>query len=176
MIANMNNKNKEMKMKKIFILSIVAAFLFSFALMSYSHCGSCEKGKKAEHHMNKMAEGNQVECPVMGGKIDKKVFKDYNGKRIYFCCEGCIEKFKADPEKYLKQLKESGVELADAPVKQEACPVTGNKINKKYFTDHNGHRVYFCSEKSKKAFDADPSKYKDSMNKALGKTCKKEVK
>ena len=41
-------------------------------------------------------------CPVMGGKIDKKVYTDYKGKRVYFCCPSCIATFKADPHKYMK--------------------------------------------------------------------------
>lgn len=47
----------------------------------------------------------QTTCPVMGGKIDPKVYTDYNGRRVYFCCPGCIEKFRKSPEKYLANLK-----------------------------------------------------------------------
>ena len=57
----------------------------------------------------------QTECPVMGGKIDKKTFLDYQGKRIYFCCSGCLEEFRANPEKYTNELKSKGIELEDAP-------------------------------------------------------------
>jgi len=41
----------------------------------------------------------QTTCPVMkGGKINKKLYVDHNGKRIYVCCKVCINKVKADPE------------------------------------------------------------------------------
>ena len=47
----------------------------------------------------------QTTCPVMAGKpIDKAVSIDYQGKKVYFCCPGCIDKFKAEPEKYTKDL------------------------------------------------------------------------
>lgn len=46
----------------------------------------------------------QTECPVLGGPIDKNLFVDYKGKRIYVCCAGCIETVNADPEKFLKIL------------------------------------------------------------------------
>ena len=46
----------------------------------------------------------QTTCPVMGGEIDKSVFADHEGKRVYFCCPGCISEFQKDPEKYLKKL------------------------------------------------------------------------
>jgi YHS domain-containing protein len=57
----------------------------------------------------------QTLCPVMGGKINREVFIDYKGKRIYFCCPGCDREFKKDPEKYLKQMRDKGVEPEDVP-------------------------------------------------------------
>jgi len=57
----------------------------------------------------------QTACPVMDGKIDKKFFADYKGQRVYFCCAGCIEPFKKDPEKFVKKMKAAGVILAKAP-------------------------------------------------------------
>jgi len=51
------------------------------------------------------AAPSQTKCPVMGGAIDEKVYTDYNGKRIYFCCPGCLEMFKKDPEKYVKKMQ-----------------------------------------------------------------------
>jgi len=46
----------------------------------------------------------QTTCPVMGGPIDKNVFTEYQGKKVYFCCAGCVDKFKADPGKYISKL------------------------------------------------------------------------
>ena len=51
----------------------------------------------------------QTRCPVMDGAIDKNIFTDYKGQRIYFCCPGCSETFKKDPEKYLKKMADEGV-------------------------------------------------------------------
>ena len=45
-------------------------------------------------------------CPVEGDPIDPKVYVDYQGRRVYFCCEMCPGTFKKDPEKYLKKLDE----------------------------------------------------------------------
>jgi len=58
---------------------------------------------------------SQTKCPVMSGKIDEKFFVDYKGKRIYFCCSGCIEEFKKDPEKYLKKMEAEGVTPEKTP-------------------------------------------------------------
>jgi len=57
----------------------------------------------------------QTNCPVLGGKINEKIFVDYQGKRIYFCCSGCIDEFKKDPEKYLKKMEAEGVTPAKKP-------------------------------------------------------------
>jgi YHS domain-containing protein len=57
----------------------------------------------------------QTVCPVLGGAIDKNVYTDYQGKRIYFCCAACIEEFNQNPEKYLQKLKEAGVTPEAAP-------------------------------------------------------------
>jgi YHS domain-containing protein len=40
-------------------------------------------------------------CPVLGGPINKKFSYTYKGTIYYFCCPACIEKFKAEPEKYV---------------------------------------------------------------------------
>ncbi len=54
-------------------------------------------------------------CPVRGGNVDKKVYVDYQGKRIYFCCKGCDAQFQKDPEKYLKKVQEQGITLEKCP-------------------------------------------------------------
>ncbi|MHB8069104.1 MAG: YHS domain-containing protein [Desulfobaccales bacterium] len=48
----------------------------------------------------------QAACPVMGGKPDTKLYADYHGQRVYFCCPACLELFKKDPDKYIQKLKE----------------------------------------------------------------------
>jgi len=57
----------------------------------------------------------QTKCPVMGGLVNRKVFTDYNGKRIYFCCNSCISAFLNNPDKYMKVMEDEGVILEDSP-------------------------------------------------------------
>jgi YHS domain-containing protein len=64
-------------------------------------------------------EANQTTCPVLGSPVNKKVYVDYKGKRIYFCCPPCISKFNKEPEKYMKKFEEQGVVLEDAPGPQK---------------------------------------------------------
>ena len=43
-------------------------------------------------------------CPVMGGSINKDIFTEYKGRKVYFCCAGCKPMFEKAPEKYVGQL------------------------------------------------------------------------
>lgn len=46
-----------------------------------------------------------AKCPVTPSEdIDPEVFTEYEGKRIYFCCDRCRIKFLRDPAKYTAQL------------------------------------------------------------------------
>ncbi len=57
----------------------------------------------------------QTTCPVMGNPVNKELYVDYKGKRVYFCCPPCVQKFKQHPEAYLKKLKQQGQEPIDIP-------------------------------------------------------------
>ncbi|HAL92632.1 MAG TPA: hypothetical protein DCM68_06375 [Verrucomicrobia bacterium] len=63
------------------------------------------------------AEGKpQTTCPVMkGNPVNKSLYVDAEGYRIYVCCGGCVGAVKADPAKYIAQMKAEGVELEKAP-------------------------------------------------------------
>ncbi len=65
----------------------------------------------------------QTDCPVLGEPINKNLYVDFQGKRIYVCCDDCIEKVNADPEKYIKEIEGKGIVLDATPVEKE----NGNK-------------------------------------------------
>jgi YHS domain-containing protein len=46
----------------------------------------------------------QTECPVTGGPINKDIYTVYQGKKVYFCCEGCKRTFEKNPQKYIGKL------------------------------------------------------------------------
>lgn len=62
------------------------------------------------------ATKEQTTCPVMkGSAINKTLYVDYQGKRIYVCCKSCLAVVGKDPAKYVKQLEAAGVTLAAVP-------------------------------------------------------------
>jgi Cu(I)/Ag(I) efflux system membrane fusion protein len=61
-------------------------------------------GSAADKQQQGDPVAEQTLCPVMGEKIDKDIFTEYKGKKIYFCCPACKPKFEKDPEKYISKL------------------------------------------------------------------------
>ena len=96
----------------------------------------------------------------MGGKIDKDVYVDYQGQRVYFCCPSCKENFLKDPDKYFEKIEKDGVLLESV---QKKCPVMGGDIDKKVYTDYKGRRVYFCCASCDAKFKESPEKYLDKI-------------
>ncbi|MHB9139036.1 MAG: hypothetical protein ACYC4Q_06510 [Victivallaceae bacterium] len=112
-------------MKKLLIMA--ASFMVmlgtaqAYAADSPS-CGAAVKDQKSDSSKDaKSSDASakkgkvQTLCPVMAGEIDKNLYVDVKGKRIYVCCKGCIGAVKADPDKYIKILEDQGVEIEKAP-------------------------------------------------------------
>ena len=111
--------------------------------------------------------GKRFICPVEQGQAfvkDAASHADYEGKRYYFCCAGCPEKFSADPKKFIAALAIPAniIKVADNKVTAK-CPVSKEEITVKSgktpSTDYNGKRYYFCCKNCLASFTKDPSKF-----------------
>jgi YHS domain-containing protein len=71
---------------------------------SYNTMKGMQEHATTEETAKAAAAGEQTICPVMGNPIDKDVFVEYEGKKVYFCCPDCKAKFNADSEKYIAKL------------------------------------------------------------------------
>ncbi len=101
----MNSKVKQFK---------TMFMLISLLLVGLIMLNGCKKSEPAPSEtsaetMDEPAEAvaavvEQTTCPVMGGAINKAIFTEYKGKKVYFCCSPCEEKFEAEPEKYIAKL------------------------------------------------------------------------
>ena len=108
--------------------------LLPFLVMGVQHLSfalTCGTGNDTDKEMMMQTEGtvtnttpeevvevgNKI-CPVMGNPIDEetKATYEYKGKIYNFCCAGCVEEFKKDPEKYIKKIEE---EKASGPQETE---------------------------------------------------------
>jgi YHS domain-containing protein len=76
----------------------------------YFCCSGCPAAFQAdpERYMKKLEEQGvllesvQTACPISGKEINKAVYSDYKGRRIYFCSEAHKKQFDKDPEAVLK--------------------------------------------------------------------------
>lgn len=84
----------------------------------YHCCPMCSKKLKADPdtYFKKAAadgvlfENIQTNCPVSGEKLEADAnYKDFEGRRIYFCCKKCEKSFLSDPQKYLKKMDSTAV-------------------------------------------------------------------
>ncbi len=99
----------------------------------------------------------QVTCPVTKEPVDKKVFVETNGEKVYLCCKGCAKKYKSDPAKY------AGA-LANSYTFQTKCPVMGGDINPKVSTTlSTGETIYYCCAGCDKPLRKNPAKYNKNL-------------
>ena len=56
----------------------------------------------------KASESPQTRCPMTGERIDKSIYVDARGKRIYACCPGCKKGIAANPEKAIAKIAAKG--------------------------------------------------------------------
>src|SRR5581483_10107974 len=79
-----------------------------------------------EHAVTRSTPGAPaVRDPVCGMSVDPSKAKhrlDHDGQTLFFCCQGCLEKFRADPQKYLTKTAAPAVAAAK-PGQIWTCPM-----------------------------------------------------
>lgn len=93
-------------MKKLAFLTLIFGLVLSFQAYAQSE----EKTEKKEEKKVVVEDGKPFNtiCPVSREEIDENITHEYNGKVYALCCNSCLRKFKADPEKYASRLSEDG--------------------------------------------------------------------
>ncbi len=58
-----------------------------------------------------------IKCPVLTDEaVDSTIYTDYQGKRVFFCCNKCRRQFLENPEKYLANLPQFASLESGAPI------------------------------------------------------------
>lgn len=96
----------------------------------------------------------------------------YQGKTYYFCAVSCLEKFKANPGQFLKEVPADLISLGKplpmmmsaqpAPEKSEIDPVCGMTVQPATAAgsyEYRGKKYYFCATRCLEKFRADPDYY-----------------
>jgi hypothetical protein len=107
---------------------------------------ACAANAKAADASKETPTKVQTKCPVMGNPIDKSLFVDKDGKRIYLCCPKCSSAVTKDFAKYAKQLEGEGIDLT---IPKVAVQPAGKSETAKPKTDTqtapaDGKTVYTC--------------------------------
>ncbi len=100
------------------VMTVCIASAFAASAQAGSSCCAASKLSSEESAAIPAVEKTakpQTTCPVMGEPINKEQYVDYQGRRVYFCCSACKEKFNANPDEYVKKLVAEGVEVEKAP-------------------------------------------------------------
>ncbi len=92
-----------------------AAIVFSFPLLPCGPAAGDQGQQKPPVSSQETAIRPQTRCPVMGGEIDRNIYVDVKGKRIYVCCRGCDDAIRAEPDIYIKKMRDKGIAVADTP-------------------------------------------------------------
>ncbi len=109
-------------------------------------------------------------CPVSGkplGSMGQPIKVAVNGEDVLVCCEGCVDRLKNNPNKYLvnlmnsppmKSTKSDAQEIAfqkKCPVMDEPLGSMGNPIKMRV----KGRNVYLCCKGCIKKLKKEPAKY-----------------
>jgi YHS domain-containing protein len=153
-------------------VAALALGVAAFALAQHDHSGHAHETKAAEE--KPQAEDYPLDTCVVSGKklgsMGEPVDYDHDGRLVRFCCKGCINRFQAEPEKYLKKLDAAASfakQKKDYPL--DTCPVSGEKLGSMgdpvdYV--HDGRLVRFCCSGCITGFRKDPEKFLEKLDAA----------
>ena len=110
--------------------------------------------------------------PVCGMNVNPATSKhvhEHAGKRFYFCCAHCVEKFRLNPGQYLDSPRSLGLVTLGMPkaspsASAERDPVCGMSVNpatSKFTHEYAGKKYYFCSSLCLEKFRSSPKTYLD---------------
>ena len=116
------------------------------------------------------------QCPVGGklGAMGEPVVRTIDGRRVEFCCEGCVARFEADRGAYHAKMDAMILEVAEAEYPLATCVVSGEDLDAMGGPVAVVHRptntaVKFCCGTCEVAFAKDPEPYLAKLREARGR-------
>ena len=113
-------------------------------------------------------------CAVLGGPLGgmgDPVVYDHDGREIKFCCKGCVGKFEANPDKYLKEVDAKIIEQQLEHYPMDTCLVKpdesltadGEPVDLVY----QNRLVRFCCKGCVREFKKTPEKFLKRLDEAV---------
>ena len=128
-------------MISVFVIAASAAVIAATESTKATTTTSTDEAKKPV--TNKL-------CPVSGGPVSADYRAEYKGQYVYVCCKGCLDEFKADPEKFVAKMSKEERELIKT---NELCLVSKEPVKPEFWSEDSGRKVYFCCAGCKTSFD-----------------------
>jgi P-type Cu+ transporter len=110
-------------------------------------------------------------CNMSVDPAKARASAEHNAKMYYFCSPGCAAKFKADPEKYLSNVKLAAQEPQlheqmtgshqqhPGAVKDPVCGMWVDPQNARGSAVYRDKKYYFCSPRCEERFKSEPERY-----------------
>ncbi len=117
------------------------------------------------------AADSGLKCPVSGHPATKDHAVDFEGGKVYFCCDDCPKAFAKDSTKFAAKAHHQ-MALTGQLV-ETTCPFTGKPLNAEKTVDVDGVKVAFCCANCQaKAQKMAKDKLLDSVFKDVSKSYK----
>ncbi|MFM7208170.1 MAG: hypothetical protein ACKO4T_16025 [Planctomycetaceae bacterium] len=87
-------------------------------------------------------EPKDATCPVSGHECDPSASADFDGGKVWFCCEKCIGAFKGESAKFAAKAHQQMVSTGQ--LVQKGCPFSGNPVKPGTQISIGGAEVGFC--------------------------------
>src|SRR5688572_865228 len=114
----------------------------------------------SHHHATAPGGSHVATDPVCDMKVDPASAAgsvEHDGATYYFCSGHCVERFKADPQKYLNKKASTGA--ASAQVTDPVCGMSIHPMFAAGSSVHDGETYHFCSKHCLEQFKSEPQKY-----------------
>lgn len=120
----------------------------------------------AQHDHAGHSDGQEAtvpQCPVMDEPANLALSVNTVDGPVYFCCKGCMGKYRAKPGKYTAKVAAQRKALAGRAKVQVICPVSKEPIDRKVSIESDGKKVYFCCKECAGKYQGDPAKYAGAL-------------
>jgi YHS domain-containing protein len=85
---------------------------------------------------------SKATCPMSGHAVNAESFVEFNGGKVYFCCNDCVKGFSADDA---AQVSKANMQLVSTgQFVQKGCPMSGGKVKDDQAVEVGGAKVAFC--------------------------------
>ncbi|UCF79981.1 MAG: hypothetical protein JSV08_05505 [Acidobacteriota bacterium] len=161
-----------MKLRTKLTVAVLALGVAALGLALTVSCASAQEEAKAADEKPQAKDYPLDTCVVSGkklGSMGEPVDYDHDGRLVRFCCKGCIKRFQAEPEEYLKKLDAASFAKQKEDYPLDTCVVSGMKLGsmgEPVDYVHDDRLVRFCCSGCIGGFRKNPEEFLEKIDAA----------